>query len=178
MLDRLIAGARSVGMFVGSMPTKMAAVPLTSTLPTVAITPSLQPVIVNGAPIPLFSDLGGGTFGPLPAGSIVPLSALTDLQQGYGLPPQLKTVAPFSALPHTGEPLPDKDWLSPAEVATILTRVADYNTAIVAAAAARDIPVADINGLFSSFANPGLNYGGITLTKTFISGGIFTQHRP
>jgi hypothetical protein len=161
-------------MVVGTMPTDVKAIPLTSTLPTVAISSSLQPIIVNGAPIPLFSDLGGGNFGPLPAGSIVPLSALTDLQLGYGLPPTLKTVAPFSALPHVGEPLPDKDWLSPAEITTILQRVSDYNAAIIAAATARDIPVADINGLFTSFEN-GLTFGGVTLTKTFISGGLFSN---
>ncbi len=144
-------------------------------LPPYAITPSLTLVIVNGAPIPLIADIGGGTIAPLPTGSIVPLSALTDLQQGYGLPPALKQVPPFSLLPHTGEPLPDKDWLSPAEIATLLQRVQDYNTAIVAAAAARNIPVADINGLFSSFAGAGVNYGGVTLTKTFISGGLFSN---
>lgn len=175
LLDKLIAGAPNAGIVVGTMPTNLAAVPLTSTLPPYAITPSLGLVLVGGQPIPLIADIGGGTIAPLPAGSIVPLSALTDLQQGYGLPPTLKTVPPFSLLPHTGEPLPDKDWLSPTEVATILQRVQDYNAAIVAAAAARDIPVADINGLFSSFAGAGVNYGGVTLTKTFISGGLFSN---
>jgi hypothetical protein len=149
-------------------------VPLVSTLPLVAIGPNLQPIIANGNPIPLFTILADGTPGPIPAGSIIPLSALPDLQQGYALPPQLKQVPPFSQLPHTGEPLPDKDWLSPSEIATILARVNDYNTAITAAASARNIPVADINGLFSSFQG-GLNFGGVALTKTFISGGLFSN---
>jgi lysophospholipase L1-like esterase len=174
MLDKLTAGAPTAGMVVGTLPNNFLAVPLTSTLPTVAITPSLAPIIVNGAPIPLFTILPDGTPGPLPAGSIVPLSALPLLQQGYGLPPQLKTVAPFSALPHTGEPLPDAGFISPAEQAIFVQRINDYNAAIVAAAGARDIPVADVTGLFNSFI-PGLNFGGVALTKTFISGGIFSN---
>ncbi|MEA2166218.1 MAG: hypothetical protein QOK37_4345 [Thermoanaerobaculia bacterium] len=174
MLDKLVAGAPNAGMVVGTLPNNFLAVPLTSTLPTVAITPSLAPVIVNGAPIPLFTILADGTPGPLPTGSIVPLSALGDLQQGYGLPPQLKTVAPFSALPHTGEPLPDRDYITPAEQAVFVQRINDYNAAIVAAAAARNIPVADITGLFSSFATP-QNFGGVTLTKSFISGGLYSN---
>jgi lysophospholipase L1-like esterase len=174
MLDKLIAGAPSAGMVVGTLPNNFLAVPLTSTLPNVAITPSLTPVIVNGSPIPLFTILPDGTAGPLPTGSIVPLSALPLLQQGYGLPPQLKTVAPFSSLPHTGEPLPDAGYITPAELATFVQRINDYNAAIVAAAGARDIPVADITGLFNSFQN-GLTFGGVTLTKTFISGGIYSN---
>jgi lysophospholipase L1-like esterase len=174
MLDKLIAGAPPAGMVVGTLPNNFLAVPLTSTLPNVAITPSLAPVIVNGAPIPLFTILADGTPGPLPAGSIVPLSALPLLQQGYGLPPQLKTVPPFSSLPHTGEPLPDAGFISPTELATFVQRINDYNAAIVAAAGARDIPVADITGLFNSFQG-GLNFGGVALAKTFISGGIYSN---
>ena len=174
MLDKLVAGAPNAGMVVGTLPNNFLAVPLTSTLPTVAIGPNLAPIIANGAPIPLFTILADGTPGPLPTGSIVPLSALGDLQQGYGLPPQLKTVAPFSALPHTGEPLPDRDYITPTEQATFVSTINSYNAAIVAAAAARNIPVADITGLFSSFATP-QNFGGVTLTKSFISGGLYSN---
>ncbi|MDP9361922.1 MAG: hypothetical protein M3P29_10765, partial [Acidobacteriota bacterium] len=140
----------------------------------VAIDSSLHAIIINGAPIPLIGDLGGGVFGPLPAGSVVPLSAQGALAQGYGLPPALKTIPPFSSLPHVGEPLRDQDWISPTELATFTQRINDYNAAIVAAAAARDIPVADITGLFNSFQN-GVTYGGVTLAKAFISGGIFSN---
>jgi lysophospholipase L1-like esterase len=174
MLDKLIAALPNAGMVVGTLPTDFRSVPLTSTLPTVAIGPNLQPIIVGGNPIPLFTILADGTAGPLPAGSIVPLSAITDLQQGYGLPPQLKLVAPFSALPHTGEPLPDKDFISPAEQVIFVQRINDYNTAITTLAAARNIPVADISGLFNSFVSP-LSFGGVTLSKTFISGGLFSD---
>src|SRR5258708_2549160 len=161
MLDKLVPGAPSAGMGVGTLPNNFLAVPLTSTLPTVAITPSLAPVIVNGAPIPLFTILPDGTPGPLPAGSIVPLSALPLLQQGYGLPPQLKAVPPFSALPHTGEPLPDAGFISPAEQAIFVQRINDYNAAIVAAAGPRDIPVADITAVLNTFVDA-LNFAPIT----------------
>jgi hypothetical protein len=174
MLDKLVAGAPNAGMVVGTLPNNFLAVPLTSTLPLVAIGPNLAPIIANGAPIPLFTILADGTPGPLPAGSIVPLSALTDLQQGFGLPPQLKAVPPFSSLPHTGEPLPDRDFITPAEQAVFVQRINDYNAVIVAAAAARNIPVADITGLFNSFQK-GLNFGGVALGKSFISGGLFSN---
>src|SRR5258708_25304539 len=114
MRDKPIAGAPGAGIIVGPLPNNFLPAPLTSTLPPFAIDSSLHVILVGGNPIPLFADLGGGTFGPLPAGSVVPLSALTDLAPGFGLPPALQTIPPFSALPHVGAPPPDTDSISPA----------------------------------------------------------------
>jgi hypothetical protein len=175
VLDALITGAPNAGMVVGTLPTNFATPPLTARLPAVVFDSNFQPVIVGGNPIPLFYlPKGSTTPAAVPAGSIVLLSALSKYQQGFGIPPALKSAPPFNALPHVGEPLLDSDIITPTEAAVFSQRIADYNSAIVAAAAARKIPVADIKGLFDRFATP-VSFGGITLTNTFISGGLFSN---
>ena len=53
--------------------------------------------------------------------------SLSRYQQGFGIPPNLKAVPPFSLLPHTGEPLTDAEIITPAEQAVFLQRINDYN---------------------------------------------------
>src|SRR5438067_1308475 len=48
------------------------------------------------------------------------------------------------------------------------------NAAIVAAAASHNVPVADVKGLFDRFVT-GINTGGVTLTNTYVSGGLFSN---
>jgi lysophospholipase L1-like esterase len=178
MLDDLIAGAPNAGIVVGTLPQNFAAAPLTARLPGILLNPTTgQPVLIGGAPVPLIADLGGGNIGPLPAGSIVLLSALGDLQAGFGIPPQLKTVPPFSLLPHAGEPLKDSQTITPAEQAQFNTRIGEFNTAITAAAAAHNVAVADIKGLFDRFATSATNpiqIGPFVFSNTFATGGIFS----
>lgn len=178
MLDKLIAGAPNAGMVVGTLPTNFASAPLTSRLPAVIFDSSFKPVQfpapINGTVPFFYVPADSSTPAAVPAGSIVLLSALSRIQQGYGIPPTLKTIAPFSSLPHTGEPLTDAEVITPAEQATFATRISDYNNIITAAASARDIPVADVKGLFDRFAT-GMSLGGVTLTNTFVSGGIFSN---
>jgi hypothetical protein len=175
VLDKLIAGAPTAGMVVGTLPQNFASSPLTATLPPVVFDSSFRPVSLGGNQVPLFGDLGGGTIGPLPAGTIVLLSALPRIQQGYGMPPALKAFPPFNQLPHVGEPLTDAETITPTERAIFESRIADYNAIIVAAAQARNIPVADIKGLFDRFASPtGVAAGPFTLTNTFARGGLFS----
>ena len=102
----------------------------------------------------------------MPAGSLI--------AQGFGIPSALRPILdPGNKLPFFGQPLPDAVVLTPAESATLTQRIADYNTAIVASAAAHNVPVADIKGLFDRFAT-GLNVGPFHLTSDFITGGIFS----
>jgi lysophospholipase L1-like esterase len=175
LLDALIAGAPSAGMVVGNLPANFAAAPLTSRLPAVVFDSNFQPVVVGGNQIPLFYvPAGSQTPAAVPAGSIFLLSALSRYQQGYGLPPNLKAVPPFSLLPHTGEPLTDAEIITPAEQKVFSDTITAYNAAIAAAAAARQIPVADIKGLFDRIVSPQV-VGGVTLTNTWISGGLFSN---
>jgi lysophospholipase L1-like esterase len=174
MLDQLAAGAPSAGMVVGNIPNNVLALPFLTTVPPVIINPATrQPVLVGGQPVPLIADLGGGNIGPLPPGSFVLLTAARKLATGFGIPPQLAQVPPFNQLPDAGKPLADTDVLTPTEAAAIKQRVDDFNTVIQQAASARDIPVADIKGLFDRVA-AGMFVGPIPLNGSFITGGFFS----
>lgn len=177
MLDQLIAGAPGAGMVVGTLPQSPAGVPLVATIPPFIVDPATrQPFLLNGQLVPLLYDSGNGVPAPLPAGSAVLLTAQSLLATGYGLPP----VAPFNALPNAGKPLPANVVLTPSELQTIVTRIAAYNTIITNAASARNIPVADIRGLFDRVAvNPltgagGMQLGPIRVSSAYITGGFFS----
>ena len=176
MLDQLIAGAPNAGMVVGTLPQNLTA-PIVATIPPFVVDPvTRQPVLFNGQPIFFLYDSGDGIPAPLPPGSAVLLTAQTRLQSGFGFPP----VPPFNALPNAGKPLPASDVLLPTELANIVTRIAEYNAIIVNAANQRQIPVANIKGLFDAVAvNPltgagGLQVGPIRVTSSYITGGFFS----
>jgi hypothetical protein len=104
----------------------------------------------------------------------VTLHAGSLIGQGFGIPSALKPILdPTNKLPAFGTPLPDAVIITPAEMATLTQRIADYNAVIVAAAAKRNIPVADIKGLFDRFAT-GMSIGPFHLTSDYITGGIFS----
>jgi GDSL-like Lipase/Acylhydrolase len=177
LLDALVAGAPNAGMVTGTLPTHIAVTPFATTIPTVIINPATgQPVLnpANGQPIPYFADLGGGKLGVLPPGSFVLLSAQNDLRQGFGIPPTLKNVPPFNLLPHAGEPLPDIDVVTPDEAAAIEAAAAAYNKVITDAAAAHNIPVADIAGLFDRVLAKHEFVGPFSFTGSYITGGFFS----
>ncbi len=175
LLDRLIAGAPNAGMVVGSL-ADATAVPFATTIPPVLINPATNtPVIVGGAPIYYIADLGGGNFGQLPPGSLVTLGAAPLLATGYGIPAPVAPAISLCATPgnNCGKPLPDAVVITPTELATIRTRGVDLNAVIVAAAAKRNIPVVDFNSWFNH-AKGGIEFGGITLSASFLTGGIFS----
>jgi len=178
ILDTLIAGASNAGMVVGNLPTNTSSAALLSTIPPFIVNPTTrQPVPgTDGKPIFYIADLGGGTLGQLPPGSLVLLTAQTRLATGFGFP----NVAPFNALPNAGKPLPASDVLTPTEIANIVARINEYNTIIQAAATARNIPVADVRGLFDRVTvNPltgagGLTIGPVKITNAYVTGGFFS----
>jgi lysophospholipase L1-like esterase len=175
MLDKLVASG--AGVVVGTLPTNPGAVPFFNTVPTVLINPATRTPVIGptGQPITLVGQIDASPFvGQLQAGSFITLAGSSLVAQGFGIPPQLKPlIDPTNKLPLFGTPLPDAVILTPAETATLTQRIADYNTAIVASAAAHNVPVADIKGLFDRFAT-GLNVGPFHLTSDFITGGIFS----
>jgi lysophospholipase L1-like esterase len=175
MLDQLVAGAPSAGMVVGNIPNNVLALPYLTTVPSVLIDPATRKPVIgpNGQPIALVADLGGGTIGQLPAGSMVLLPASAKIATGFGIPATLAMIPPFNQLPNVGKPLADTDVLTPTELAAIGQRVNEFNTVIQQAAAARDIPVADEKGLFDRVA-AGMFVGPISLNASFITGGFFS----
>jgi lysophospholipase L1-like esterase len=175
MLDKLVPSG--AGMVVGTLPTNPLAVPFFNTVPTVLINPATRTPVLGptGQPITLIGQVDAAPgVGQLQKGSLLTLSAGSLIAQGFGIPSALKPILdPTNKLPLFGTPLPDSVVLTPAEQATLTQRIADYNTVIVAAAAKRNIPVADIKGLFDRFAT-GLNVGPFHLTSDYITGGIFS----
>jgi hypothetical protein len=169
VLDKLIAGAPNAGMVVGNIPTKP--LPYMLLVKPYIVNPATgQPVPgPDGKPIYYIADLGGGNFGQLPEGSFVLLSARAKLESGYGFP----AVPPFNALPNAGKPLADADVITPAEYVAIATRVAEYNAIISSAAAARNIPVANIAGLFDR-VYAGTSIGGFAIGASPVTGGFFS----
>lgn len=178
ILDALVAAVPNAGMVVGNIPDNVFSLPLVNTIPPFIVNPTTrQPVLgPNGQPIYYIADLGDGNIGQLPAGSFVLLTAQTRLGSGFGFP----AVPPFNALPNAGKPLPASDVITPTEAANISARVAQYNAVINTAASAKQIPVADIRGLFNRVtANPitgagGLTIGPVKITNAYVTGGFFS----
>jgi hypothetical protein len=178
VLDSLIAGAPSAGMVVGNLPSGIP--PYLRLIAPFLTDAAGQPVLVGGQRV--FFNVRTGTAEngdpiqePIAATTLIPLGTRAKLAQGYGLPPFLKAVPPFNQLPHTGEPLEQSDVITAEELATVVARVAEYNTIINSAAAARNIPVADIAGLFNRVVSPaGEKLGPITVTGAPVTGGFFS----
>jgi lysophospholipase L1-like esterase len=181
MLDALVAFAPDAGIVVGNLPTSPAALPFLTTVPPVLINPQTRlPVLLqNGQPIFFIADLGGGTIGQLTPGSAVLLPCSVQIATGFGIPEALKADPRFANLPNIGKPLPDQCVLTPAESAQIIARATEFNQVINDAASSRNIPVADINGLFDKFplksdGTGGYRVGPFLFTSAYITGGIFS----
>jgi lysophospholipase L1-like esterase len=174
LLDKLVAGAPNAGIVVGNLPTNPLALPYLTTVPRVLVDQNRQVVLIGGQPVPLIADLGGGNIGPLPAGSFVVLPAANKIATGQGIPAALKAIPPFNQLPNVGVPLTDNDVLTPDEAAKIVAAATAFNDVITQAAAARNIPVADIKGLFDRIAAGQEFVGPLSITGAFVTGGAFS----
>ncbi|HEV7574356.1 MAG TPA: SGNH/GDSL hydrolase family protein [Thermoanaerobaculia bacterium] len=175
LLDKLTA--TGAGVVVGTLPTNPAAVPFFRTVPTVLINPATRTPVLGptGQPITLVGQIDAAPgVGQLAPGSFVTLGASSLLAQGFGIPSALKPILdPTNKLPLFGTPLPDAVIITPAEMTALTQRIGEYNAAITASAAAHNVPVADIKGLFDRFA-AGINVGPFHLTSDFITGGLFS----
>lgn len=175
MLDALIAAAPNSGMVVGNLPASV--IPYLKLVPPFLVDPATRQPILNpatGQPIFFIADDGSGNVAPIAADTLLPLSTREKIAQGYGLPAFLKAVPPFNQLPHVGEPLKASDVLTAQEIAQVFARVAEYNAVISQAAAARNIPVADVNALFQRVnSQAGIQLGPINVNGNFITGGFF-----
>ena len=180
VLDKLVAGAASAGMVVGTLPTDFRSLPLTGTLPPVVFDSNFQPVSVGGQTFPLiYIPAGTTTPAPVPPGSVVLLSALPAIQTGVGMPPQLKAFPPFNALPNVGTPLTDANIITPTELTAFTTRITEFNAAITAAAASHNVALADVKSLYDRIAiatpsNP-IVIGPFAFTRQFATGGLFAM---
>lgn len=180
---QIMTGLRASGRTVVALNIPdVASIPFTTTVPRVLVNPATrQPVLVNGAPVPLLGPRTTDTCStapcPVPAGTLVTLGAASLLGQGIGIP---------AALGGTGQPLPDGSFSPPAtlnagvllypdEVALIRQRAVDLNARIASIATANGATVVDIHSIFDDIVAEGYDVGGgIVVTNSFLSGGIFS----
>lgn len=173
LLTKLTTGAPNAGMVAMGV-ADVTALPYATTLKPVLINPATQqPVLNNGQPIFLVAEQGPG-LPPrqLTTSDLVLLGASSFLSTGYGIPAALAPA--FPTLPNVGKPLPDAVVLTSAEIATIQTRVNDVNAAINEIASAKSIPVVNLGTTLTKLRTTGLNYGGVTITGAFVTGGFFS----
>ncbi len=169
----------------------VASIPYATTIPPVVVDPTtLRPVIVNGQPVPLLGP-GDATYPctpvppdhgcALPPGSLVAILASSLLGEGVGLP---TAVCP-PTLPGCGQPLPHGSFtppstlnvgvvLYPDDVSLIQQTTDAYNQAIASAASANGAILIDANALFKHVGADGYNIGGIHLSTSFLTGGLFS----
>ena len=182
--DEVMAALTAAGRtIVGANIPNVTAIPFATTVPGILVNPATrQPVIINGNTVPLLGE-GNDVYPcepvapdhgcPLPAGTLVTLPASALLAQGIGVP---------VAAGGTGQPLPNGHFVPPAtlvsgvtlypnEVAAILARTGELNAVI---AAAIGDPLVDIHAIFEDITAHGYHVGGLTLTRSFLSGGIFS----
>lgn len=140
----------------------VAAIPYATTIPPVVIDPATgEPATgPNGQPIPLI-----GPNGPLGPNELVLLPASALLEQGVGIP---------AAVGGTGQPLPNSTVLSAGEISTIRDRIARFNRIIREVANQTDSAVADIASLQQRASGNGFDLGGVTLTSSFVTGGLIS----
>lgn len=157
-------------------------VPDVTTLPYfTAVSPILGLNPATGAPITVLGPTGcppGYPACPVPLGTIVPLPLGALLQAGYGVPCAVKS------LPKCDNPLPDSGTvingsavpglLYPSEVTLLKTRGGEYNAQIKSLAEAAGYKVFDTAALLADIAAKGRSYGGVTLTSSYLAGGMFS----
>lgn len=147
-------------MAVANIP-DVTSIPFVTTIPPIVVNPATnQPVIINGAPVPLL-----GPHGPLAADDHVLLSAGALMAQGIGIP---------AALGGTGIGLPAAVILTAGDAATIDARVQQYNQVIQTAAGQLGAAYVDANSLLAELAATGIEVGGITFNADFLTGGVFS----
>jgi len=136
---------------------------------------AIKPYIVNpatGAHIPLI-----GESGPLTEQDFLTLYASSLLAQGIGIP---------AAAGGTGLPLPEGSF-NPAtmtltagvivragEMLALVQQIGQYNEVIKAVAASVGAKVFDINAVYRDWNANGVTVGGVKLTTSYLTGGIFS----
>ncbi|MES1240351.1 MAG: SGNH/GDSL hydrolase family protein [Acidobacteriota bacterium] len=158
----VVATIASTGskMAIANIP-DVAGIPFVTTIPRVVVNPATnQPVLIGGQPVPII-----GPNGPLGANDRVLLTASAELAKGNGIPVQLGG---------NGQPLGDAFVLDANEINIINARVAAYNNIIASVANSSGAALVDINSTFARLATTGINVGGITYTKSFLTGGVFS----
>lgn len=151
---------------------------MVANIPSVTAIPFLttvKPYLINpadGSHIPLI-----GEQGLITENDFLTLGASSLLAQGIGVP---------TAAGGTGQPLPEGKFdattmtltpgvvLRASEVAAISARLAELNGVIASVAGQLGAKVFDANALFGTILAHGYGVGGVRLTASFLTGGLFS----
>ncbi|MDX9734638.1 MAG: hypothetical protein RBU36_10970 [Thermoanaerobaculia bacterium] len=193
VVDTLKAAQGGTGKGVAQLIPDITTIPFTSTIPPF-ITSGGQVVMgPNGQPLTFLSSRGGDATGggagvaPIPATSLVNITASAFLATGYGIPCAVLDAggAPANDPRRTNcnKPLPDNAnaqlglpgvVLYPEEVALLKARGAEFNEQIRAIATAAGYKVFDTTAFFTDLRTHGREYAGITVNAAFLSGGLIS----
>ncbi len=177
IVDTMKAAQGGTGKGIAATVPDVTSLPFfTAVKPIIGVNPS------TGAPIYVLGPTGcptGVPACPVPADTIVPLPLGSLMKAGYGIP---CAVAP--TLPMCNNPLPDNatligtagvpGLLYPSEVSLLKARGAEYNAQIKALAEGAGYKVFDVSALLGDIAAHGRDFGGIILTSSYLSGGVFS----
>jgi hypothetical protein len=182
------------GVFIGTP--DMRVLPLATTIKPYVTDATNTPVLVGGATVPLLGPRTTSTCStppcPIPADTLVTLGANAPqaalggkslLAVGFGIP---CAVAP---LPQCGKPLPEGSFTAPStlnigvllyadRVAAIDERIKAYNAVIRAAAEANGFKYFDAYAVSQDVSAHGRDFGGIHISKDFVTGGFFAYGEP
>lgn len=162
------------------------AIPFSTTIPPVLVDPTTrQPVLINGTMVPLLGP--GDSAYPctpvppdqgcaLPAGTLVNLPASSLLAQGVGIPVAAGGTGlplPLGFIDGQGVPHPGV-LIYPDQHDLLHQRTVEYNEVISAAATSAGATLVDADAILGRDATEGYEIGGIHLTTSFLTGGIFS----
>lgn len=147
----------SAGIVVLNVP-DVTTIPFVTTVKPYVYTPQGQKVYLIGE------------AGQLTDGDYLTLSASALIAQGYGFSPQKPL--PEGSVDQSG--LHAGVILRAAEIAAIKTRTAEINGIIAAVAQGVGAKMFDFNALFTDIGAHGYIVGGIKLTSSFLTGGLFS----
>lgn len=157
LLATLRAQLPNTKIVVANIP-NVTSIPFVTTVKPYVFTP-------QGQKIYLQADTG-----PLTDGDYVTLQGASLIAQGYGTPG--KPPLPDGGI--VGGQFVPGVVLRAAEAAAINARIAQLNGIIAQEAAAVGAPVLDVNSIFNDIVAHGYMLGGIKLTASFLTGGIFS----
>lgn len=157
LLGALRQSRPSAGIVVGTIP-DVGAIPFVTTVKPYVTLPT-------GARLYLF-----GEAGQLADGDYVTLGASSLIQNGFGLSPTKPL--PEGSIDATG--LHAGVILRAAEIAAIRARTVQLNTVITGVASGVNAKVFDANAFFADILAHGYIVGGVRLTSSFLTGGLFS----
>jgi hypothetical protein len=193
LVNTLKASQGGTGKGVAQLIPDVTTIPFTSTIPPYITSGGKVVTGADGKPVTFLGSKGGNiaapgaAMAPIPADSLVNITASAFLASGYGIPCAVLDAggAPANDPRRTNcnKPLPDNAnatlgipgvVLYPDEVALLKARGAEFNAQIRSIATAAGYKVFDTTAFFADLKTHGREYAGITVNSAFLSGGIIS----